>query len=126
MKPYLIILYFISITALGAAGDAFMDIKDISLGQWFEPVQLALVASGAFIFKLNRRHWLVFLIVFICFNIVGFDLIYNWIRDIPIFEMGTTKSWDKILSKINPIGVTFARVIFLWLGIGLIFKYLKE
>jgi len=125
MKPYLIILYLIALVAIGAAGDALNDEGIKTFGHLLRAFEIALLILAGGIFKLELKPLIIFLIAYICFRIVGFDYIYNWIRDIPLLEMGTSNWWDKALAKQLPMGVVFGRFIFLIVGISIPFKYLR-
>jgi len=125
MRPYLIILYFIACIFLGATSDALFDDGMKLWAHGLGALEVGLLLSGAFIFKLNIKHAAPFLISYIAFRIVGYDFTYNLLRGLPINYLGNTSIWDRFFSKYPIQGLWFARAIFLTLGISLTTRYLK-
>ena len=125
MKAYLIILYIIGCTVIHALADASFDDGLKLWGHSLEAISIAMFISGAFIFDLKRKHWGWLLVAFACWNIVGFDYLYNLFRGLPWDFHGTTSNWDIFLSKYPEHGIIFARVIFLIAGIFIPLRELK-
>ena len=117
MKPYLIIAYLIVCVVLGALVDTLFNDGAKLFSHLFGAVEIFLVASGAFIFNLKRRHWLWYMAAFAAWHIVGFDYMYNLFAGLPWDYHGTTSWWDLFLSKYPEHGIIFTRVIFLLAGV---------
>ena len=60
---------------------------------------------------------------YICFRVALFDPIYNHTRGLPISYVGSTSTWDNMVSKVNPgDGLMFMRAVVLTFGIRLTFE----
>jgi len=119
MKPYLIILYFIVCVTVGATADALV-------GDWghdLEAVEILLCLSGALIFK--PKNWWAFLIAYLSFRIVCFDIVHNLVAGQAWNYIGSVGIWDKFFSHYPPGGQVWLRAIFLPLGISISLRYLK-
>ena len=113
MKRVLIILYFIICITLMALSDAF-DLNGLKLwAHGIEAFWILFLISGPFIFKLNRKHWIAFVLSLAFWRIAGFDYLYNLFAGLPWDFHGTTSSWDIFLSKQPEFGIVFGRIIFL-------------
>lgn len=126
MKAVYTILFLIFCVAVGAVSDGLNDDGAKRAGHVLGALEVGLLISGAFLFDLRRRDWVAFLVIYVCWRIVGFDYAYNLTRGLPILYLGESSFWDSFFSKQLPAGVTFARIIFLSLGVCLPFKYLKS
>ena len=125
-KPYLIISYFITCIALAALSDAMLDFGRKVLAHSVEAGGLLILISGPFIFKLERRHWLAYVLAFAFWRVVGFDYLYNLFAGLPWDFHGSTSIWDRILSKQPEHGILFGRIVFLLAAISIPFRYLKD
>jgi len=123
MRPYLIILYFIVCVIIGAVGDAFFDSSLKIWAHGLDAVEVGLLLSAALIFK--PKHWLPFLLTYICWRIVFFDIAYNLSTGLPWDYLGNTSLWDRILSKYPVHGLYFTKGIFAILGVSLPTRYLQ-
>ncbi len=123
MKAFYIILYLIFCVAIGAVSDGLNDDGAKYAGHVLGAVEVGLLIAGAFLFDLRRRDGVAFIAIYIAWRIVGFDYAYNLTRGLPLGYLGESSFWDSFFAKQNPIGVTFARIIFLSLGITLPIKY---
>ena len=119
MKPYLIILYFIACIAVGASADALGG----DMGHYLEPLEILMCLSGALIFKPQR--WWAFLISYVSFRIVGFDIIHNLVSGEVWNYIGSVGYWDKFFGHYPPSGLIWLRGIFLLLGGSITLRYLK-
>jgi len=116
MKPYLIISYIILCLVIGAWADALFDSGVKLWAHSLGALEILLLLSGAFVFNLRRKDWVVFIVTFILWRVVGFDYLYNLFRGLEWDYIGSTSNWDLFLSKQQ--GIIFGRIIFL---IGAIF-----
>ena len=121
-----IIFYMIVTISIAAIGDALFDSNDKLIGHIFHAIEVLLLIIGGVIFKVSIKDLYKWVIIYTCFNIAGFDILYNWVRGIPILQAGSTSYWDKLVDMILPMGMVFIRILFLWLGIGLIFKFFNR
>ena len=122
---YLIILYFIACMVAGAAADSLAHMNYTELAVWLDLLEKFMLLSGPFIFRLQFRQWVPYVIVLLMFYIVGFDYVYNWIHELPWYYHGTVKGWDLFLAKIPTHGLIFIRVILLTFGVTLTIRNLK-
>jgi len=125
MKPYLVILYLMACVIVGASGDGLMDDGAKLWGHGLNALETALLISGAFVFNLNRKQWLAFIVAYVAFRIVGFDYAYNLSRGLPWDFIGFTSGWDLFLKKQLPSGVLFGRALFLILGVSVSLRNFK-
>ena len=119
MKPYLIILYFIACITVGATADGLAT----DLGHDLEAVEILLCLSGALIFKPEK--WWAYLISYVSFRIVGFDIIHNLVAGQAWDYIGSVGIWDKFFGHYPPSGLIWLRGIFLALGVSITTRYLK-
>ena len=103
-----------------------MDCGIKMLGHSFGALEIAMLFAASWLFKIEGKQMIVFALSYLFIRIAGFDLIYNWVRGIPMWDAGTTSLWDQVVSQIPPIGMGFIRIWFLGLGVGLSLKYLKN
>ena len=125
MRALIIILYLFTCVIIGATADALFDEGIKVWAHAVDALETGLIISGAFLFKLQRRDWLAFIIAYICWRIVGFDYTYNLVRDLPLSYIGGTGWWDMLLAQWIPGGVLFGRFIFLLAAVAIPFKHLK-
>lgn len=123
-RKWLIILYFIGCVVCGAASDALSDGGMKVLGHLVNATEILLLLAGAVGFRIQLKELVPFIATYVAFRIVFFDPVYNVIRGLPLFYLGSTGLWDKFLSKFPAHGVTFMRVIFLMVGIAIPIKEL--
>jgi hypothetical protein len=119
MRPYIIILYLISCVLVGAIGDGLWDEGMALTGHGLEALEVLLLVSGPFIFGLERRNCIPYLIALIAFRIALFDYTYNLVAGLPWDFVGHTSWWDIIISKYYPKGLIWGRAIFFILGVAL-------
>ena len=125
MRSLYIIAYFIVAVAVGAIG-AGLNMSGVQTwGHLFGAVEIGLLISGAFVFRLTRVHWLAFLFAYACWRIAGFDYIINLTSGQSLFYVGGHNWWDMFFVKFPAHGVTFMRCVFLLVGISIPFKYLR-
>ena len=122
MKPYLIILYFIACITVGATADGLMDDGFKLWGHILGAIEVLLLLSGVII---KPKSWAAFIVAYIAWRVVGFDLMYNLVRGLPYDYIGTTGLWDMFFSKYPSHGLFWLRGIFLILAVYLPVRYLK-
>jgi hypothetical protein len=122
MKPYIYILYFIACIVIGASADGLMDDGFKLWGHILGALEILLLLGGVI---LKPRSWAAFIVAYVCWRVVGFDITYNLVRGFPITYVGTTGLWDMFFSKYEPSGLIWMRGIFLILAIHIPFRYLK-
>lgn len=125
MRPFYIILYLLACISIGAISDSLNDSGTQTWGHLFDAVEIALLISGAFLFKLTRRDWLAYFLSYVFLRVASFDYIYNLVSGLSLFYTGVSNWWDIFLSKFPAHGVTFARFIFLVAGVAIPIKELK-
>ena len=126
MKPYLIILYIILCIAVTALTDA---LNFLDFGTWAHTANAAgilLLISGPFIFKLERRHWVAYIVAFAFWRVVGFDYLFNLFAGLPWDYIGVVSFWDKVLSKVPPHGLIFIRAVFMIAAVAIPLQYMKS
>jgi len=126
MKAVWIILYLMAAVAIGAVSDGLNDEGIKTIGHALGALEIAMLLSGAFVFKFTRQHFIAFMAAYIAWRIVGFDYAYNLTRGLPLLYLGNSNWWDSFFSKQLPSGVVFARMIFLALAIAVPIKHLKN
>lgn len=124
MKIPLIILYIVAMVVIGAVSDGLFDDGLKVWGHALGALEVAMLFSFAFIFRLEWKVFLVVGLSYLFIRIACFDITYNIVRDLPILQIGTTSLWDNFISKIPPYGMVFARSIFLIAGIAIPIKEL--
>lgn len=122
MRKALIILFLIMMVIIAAISDGLFDEGLKIWGHSLEAIEILLLVSGPFLFKLKRRDWIPYLVSLIAFRVCFFDYTYNLVRHLPIFFVGNTSWWDIFLSKQPPHGLVFGRIIFLTLAVALPIK----
>lgn len=124
MKNLAIILYLIVCVAIGASADGLSISGGKLLAHSLEALEILMLLSAALLFKLvGWRQWLILIISYTLFRIVGFDYIHNLVAGLPWNYIGGTSRWDLFLASQPQHGIVFARVIFL---IAAIFVPIKE
>lgn len=126
MKPYLIILFIIFTIAVTALADAF---AFLYFGTWAHLTKAAgylLLISGPFIFRLERRHWLAYVLAFTFWRVVGFDYLFNLFAGLPWNYIGVVSFWDKFLAMVPQHGIIFGRVIFMIAAVSIPLRYLND
>ena len=113
MKPYLVILYLIACVVLGASADAYFDVGHKLLGHTLGAVEVVVLISGSFVFNLNRRKWIPFLLAYVFWRVVGYDYLYNLFSGLPWNYIGNTSFWDITIAKVLPSGLIWIRAVFL-------------
>jgi len=126
MKGLYTILFCIAAVAVGAVSDGLNDDGAKYIGHLLGALEVGLLISGAFILDLKRRDWLAFFLTYVFWRMVGFDLIYNVTRSLPILYTGASSYWDAFLSKQLPQGIVFARVIIAGLAVGIPLKHIND
>lgn len=126
MRAITIILYLLVTVLVGAVSDGLNDQGVKILGHALGTLEIGLLISGAFLFRLERREWIAYLVAYISFRIFAFDYTYNITRGLELFYMGSSSIWDLFFSKQYPGGILFARIIFAALGVGVTFKELRK
>jgi len=126
MRPYLIIIYLLISVIVGAVSDGLNDEGVKILGHALGSAEIVLLISGAFLFRLERRSWIPYLVAYVSFRILAFDYTYNITRGLDILYLGSSSVWDLFFSKQYPGGILFGRVIFAALGVGLTFNELRK
>ncbi len=117
MKQLTLILYLLAIVAVGAIGDALYDMDKIWAHN-LDALEIGMLLAMPFLFKYG--WWGI--VVYVSFRIFGFDYIYNIVRGLPLSFVGSTSWWDLLLAKQLPMGIAFAKILFLAFGIGLTYK----
>jgi hypothetical protein len=117
MKQLALILYLLAIVAVGAIGDALYDMDKIWAHN-FNAIEIGMLLAMPFLFKYG--WWAI--VAYISFRIFAFDYTYNLVRGLPLAYVGSTSWWDLLLVKQLPMGVAFAKILFLAFGVGLIYK----
>ena len=120
MKRYLIILYFILFVVLSALSDA------IDNKMWAH--SLEVIWKGMLIFAIpifKPKKWLIFIGVLVCWNVIGFDLLYNLFSGLEWDYIGSTSLWDKFHSMYPSFALVWLRGIVLALVVSLHWRYLK-
>ena len=124
MKPYLVILYLIICVVLGASADALYFDGNKLLSHSLGSLETGLLLMGALVFKLERKHWLAFIVSYVTWRIVGFDITYNLVAGLPWNHIGTTSLWDKFFSKYAIDGWIWVKFIALILAVSTPIKYI--
>ena len=122
MKPYIYILYFIACIVIGASADGLMDDGFKLWGHILWALEVLLLLGGVI---LKPRSWVAFIVAYICWRVVGFDMVYALVRGLPIDYLGRTGLWDMFFSQYPSHGMFFMRGIFLILAVHLPIRYLK-
>lgn len=126
MRAITIILYLILAVIVGGVSDGLNDTGVKILGHALGSLEIVLLISGAFLFRLERRSWIAYLVAYISFRILAFDYTYNITRGLDLLYLGSSSLWDLFFSKQYPGGVLFARIIFAGLGVGVTYNELKK
>lgn len=126
MRPYAIILYLLVSVIVGAVSDGLNDGGVKVLGHALGATEIVLLISGAFLFRLERRTWIWYIVAYVSFRILAFDYTYNITRGLDLLYLGDSSLWDRFFSKQYPIGLLFARLIFAFVGIGITFNELRK
>jgi hypothetical protein len=126
MRYIAIILYLLFTVIVGAVSDGLNDEGVKILGHVLGSVEIVLLISGAFLFRLERKAWIAYLVAYTSFRIFAFDYSYNITRGLDILYMGSSSFWDLFFSKQYPGGLLFGRVLFAALGVGVTFKELRK
>lgn len=126
MKPYFLLAFIIITVAIGATGDAFMLTGDKLWGHSVTALETALLISGMVLFRLTVKDLFLYLVIYTCIRIGIFDFAFNFVADLGILYVGDTSLWDKVVKMVLPMGMIFIRILFMSLGIGLIFKFFKN
>lgn len=112
MKALTISLIVLSVL-IGAIADGFNQRGFKVLGHLLEAAEKpALLLAGLF-----SGTWIV-LIPYVAYRVALFDITRNLAKGDPIFYMGTSSIWDRVVGKWNRWGVLFGRVIFLIFAIS--------
>ena len=118
MKALNISLVVLSVI-LGATADGFNQGGRKPLGHALEAAEkVALILAGLF-----SGSWIV-LPSYIAFRVSIFDILRNLAKGDPVFYLGTSSIWDRVLRKVPTHGLTFIRVIFLIFAISVSIRYL--
>ena len=119
----LLIISFILLVCLGAVSDVLNDTGMITIGHALGALEIGGLLCVPVLFKININKLIAFVAAYVCFRIVGFDYMYNWVAGNELTYHGQCL-WDSFLSKFHHHGILFARVIFLITGIAVVFKEL--
>ena len=147
MKPYLIILclfltvsvnaqnwkkglavvgYHTATIALGAIGDAQYDQGNKNLSHTLHAGEVAMLASGPFIFKLQKRDALPYLSSYVFLRFSFFDSFYNTTRDLPVLYNGTTSGYDRFMNTMSDDGKAWWKSMSLIMGVAIPINHLNE
>ena len=121
----MIIVYLISLVLAGAAGDGLNNSGRQRTGHWFQALEILMAFCYTIIFKMFT--WDLFLIslgAYTAFRVALFDIAYNITAGNKWTYAGGDNWWDRFVVKFPVHGVTFARLIFLGLGIFLVINEL--
>ena len=116
--------YHIGTVALGAVGDAQMDMGNKDFGHALHAVEVGALIGGPFIFKPKGSDQIISYILsygFLRFS--TFDSFYNLTRDLPLLYNGDTSIYDRTMNQIPEVGRAWYKSCSLVLGIGLPIKY---
>lgn len=124
MRWWIFILLILLAVSASAAADGLMD---EGIKMWGHAIGSAetflLIILGVSITGWRRAAWLI--AAYICWRIVAFDYIYNLTRGLPWDYAGTTSLWDAFISKQQPVGLLFGRLVFLVVAIAIPIKNFK-
>ena len=120
----MILLFTILFNALEAVHEALYDNGKKLLSGIIEAVLKAMVVSialawfaGIHLFDLDYIPYWKLLTGFVFVRFLMFDVIYNVTRGLPLLFMGSTKLFDRILSKVPASFLAFVRVVLGIIGI---------
>ena len=110
--------------AMGAIADAKYDMGYKDLSHILHGGEIAMVASGPFVFGLERRDALPYLLSYCFLRFSFFDSFYNMTRDLPLLYNGTTSGYDDFMNTIPPHGRAWYKSISLIVGFSIPIKHL--
>jgi len=131
MTTLTIILIILTII-IGAMSDGFNDSKKKVVGHILAAVEtLGLICIGALVMfgDEGSRYWFIerLILIVLSYGLIRaalFDFAYNLSRGISLFYLGDSSLWDRFMKKFPPSGVTFARFVFILIGIFIIINEL--
>ncbi len=116
--------YHTATIALGAIGDAQYDEGNKNVAHMLKAGEIAMVASGPFVFNLNKRDALPYLSSYLFLRFSFFDSFYNLSRDLPVLFNGTTSGYDEFMNQIPDHGKVWYKSISLIVGVSIPIKHL--
>lgn len=116
--------YHTASIVLGAIGDAQYDEGNKNVAHMLKAGEIAMVASGPFVFNLNKRDALPYLSSYLFLRFSFFDSFYNLSRDLPVLFNGTTSGYDEFMNQIPDHGKVWYKSISLIVGVSIPIKYL--
>lgn len=127
MKAHWVIAYLVALVSLGAVADGLNNIGVHKLGHLLNALELGFTFVFLITFRVTTwRVAIICLLSYICFRVFGFDYLRNIVAGQDVMYMQGENWWDLALVKQNPMGLLYARLLFLALGIGLPIKYLRS
>lgn len=123
----LILIIFIALILFRAIGDGLFDIGNKREAQRYKDVETFLFLVIPYIYHIETLlDLLTYILAYAFIRFAIFDYARNIVAGDKITHIGITKDYDKLLRKFKAPwwGWLFAKIIFLTVGISLIFKFL--
>jgi hypothetical protein len=115
--------YHVGTVALGAVADGLHDQGHKEWSHALHAAEIgAAVAGPLFVFDLNKRDALPYILSYTFIRFSLFDGFYNMTRDLPYYYNGTTSKYDQIMNQIPDHGKAWYKSVSLIVGFAIPIK----
>ena len=111
--------YHVGTIALGAVADAQYDMGNKNLSHALHAAEVGALIGGPFVFHIQKSDALSYILSYGFLRLSFFDSFYNMTRDLPLLYVGSTSTYDKVMSGIPPDGRAVIKSWSLVLGIAI-------
>lgn len=133
IRSLIILLYLLIAVAAGATGDGLNNAGIQTWGHLLEAAEVAILMFAFYAIDqdkvLTLREVLLMFGTYICLRFAFFDYLYNIAAGNSLTYLSHNNFWGKLWLewlKAEPVGIVWARSLFLGLGILLPIKYLRQ
>ena len=105
--------------AVGAIGDGLNDRGDKQWGHALKAVEVGMLLSGPFVWKIEKGEWIAYLVPYICSRYATYDLLWNVTMDQPLLYNGESSIYDRGMNRMGNDGKVWTKTISFGLAIAI-------
>jgi hypothetical protein len=116
--------WHVGTVAAGAIGDGLNDRGDKEWGHALKALEVGLLLSGPFVWKIERGEWCAYVAPYILHRYALYDMWWNIMMDQHLLYNGESSLYDNTMNKMPPDGKIWTKSISFGLSIAIPFNNL--